>query len=307
MNVEATDAVRPPTPDRPRMPSTLASVDTPDPAATLDPTARVTTTDCGLSDGRRLAYAVAGDPDGRPVLVHHGTPGSRLFAALLDGPARDVGARLLVPDRPGYGRSSSPPAGWSWTDWPAALDALRAAESLDEAAVLGFSGGGPFALATAEAGWVTRTGLVSASVPAAEAAFESLSSVPFALRTLFRATALAARVAGPSVVVDQLTDREVPAAVEDAIDREFHEALRQDATAPVRELRALATADSSSLGLEQSGPLRAWHGTRDGNAPIAPLRGTVRSLGGTVERVDADHLGTLLDRRREALEWLADP
>jgi pimeloyl-ACP methyl ester carboxylesterase len=30
-----------------------------------------------LSDGRSLAYAEFGDPDGRPVLFFHGTPGYR--------------------------------------------------------------------------------------------------------------------------------------------------------------------------------------------------------------------------------------
>jgi pimeloyl-ACP methyl ester carboxylesterase len=32
-----------------------------------------------LRDGRRLAYAEWGDPDGRPVLFFHGTPSGRLL------------------------------------------------------------------------------------------------------------------------------------------------------------------------------------------------------------------------------------
>jgi hypothetical protein len=31
-----------------------------------------------LNDGRTVGYATWGDPDGRPVFIGHGTPGSRL-------------------------------------------------------------------------------------------------------------------------------------------------------------------------------------------------------------------------------------
>jgi hypothetical protein len=44
-------------------------------------------------DGRTLAIEEAGDPGGRPVLVHNGTPNSRL-AARIPG----VDARLLADD-----------------------------------------------------------------------------------------------------------------------------------------------------------------------------------------------------------------
>jgi pimeloyl-ACP methyl ester carboxylesterase len=32
-----------------------------------------------LSDGRRLGYAEYGDPEGEPIMLFHGTPGSRLY------------------------------------------------------------------------------------------------------------------------------------------------------------------------------------------------------------------------------------
>jgi hypothetical protein len=65
-------------------------------------------------DGLTLAVEEAGDPAGRPVLVHGGTPGSRH----LDGPnvadAAGRGLRLIGYDRPGYGvrrpaRGTAPP------------------------------------------------------------------------------------------------------------------------------------------------------------------------------------------------------
>lgn len=66
-----------------------------------------------LPDGRTLTYTISGVSDGYPVIAHHGTPGSRLFAAILSTVATEENVRLIVPDRPGYGRSSPPPSDWT--------------------------------------------------------------------------------------------------------------------------------------------------------------------------------------------------
>ena len=60
-------------------------------------------------DGRTLAVEESGDPAGRPVLVHMGTPNSRhLYGPnVRDAAAR--GLRLIGYDRPGYGGSSPQP------------------------------------------------------------------------------------------------------------------------------------------------------------------------------------------------------
>ncbi len=264
---------------------------------------RLTTDECTLPDGRRLSYVTAGDPDGAPVVAHHGTPGSRLFAALLADAAGDVGVRLVVPDRPGYGRSDPPPAGWTWRDWRDDLGSLLADASAAEAGVLGFSGGGPFALASASADRTTRVGLVGTVVPPAEDGLASLARVPLALRALFRVGDALSRVAGPSVVVRQYTDRDVAESVAEAVTADFREALRQGATAPARESRLFAS--ESVEPPSPPVPVRAWHGTRDENAPLEPVRSLVADAGGEVTTPDADHLGTLLDCRRDALAWLA--
>ncbi|EMA60496.1 alpha/beta hydrolase fold protein [Halorubrum distributum JCM 13561] len=267
-----------------------------------DPT-QLSTDACTLPDGRTLSYASGGDPDGVPVVVHHGTPGSRLFGALLSGPAAEAGVRLLVPDRPGYGRSSPPAAEWSWEDWPADLGGLLDAESVERAGVLGFSGGGPFALAAASDDRVARVGLVSSVVPPAENALATLASVPFALRAMFRISDAVASISGPSAVVSQYTDRSVSDPVAEAVAADFHEALDRGARAVERENRAFASAslDADSVGV----PVRAWHGTTDENTPLSPVRSLIDELDGTFETVEADHLGTLLDRRAAALEWVA--
>lgn len=265
--------------------------------------ASVTTEECTLSDGRQLAYAVAGEPNGTPVIAHHGTPGSRLFAALFADAARDVGARLVVPDRPGYGYSTPPPDRWGWTNWRVDFEALLDAESIDEAAVLGFSGGGPFATAAASADRTTRVGLISALTPPAEGLLATLGRVPPTLRVLFRLTDVLARTAGPEIVVSQYTDREVTDAVAKAVGADFHEALRQGAGAPARESRWAATR---TLDSRVNAPVKAWHGTGDENTPLDPLRTIVSEADGEVTVRDGDHLGTLLDHRRDALKWLAE-
>jgi len=96
---------------------------------------------------RSVMVRDAGDPDGAPVLYFHGTPGSRLDVGNADDAAAADGIRLISFDRPGYGRSDPAPYGLHQV----ALDAAHVADRLgvDTFATLGWSGGGPFALATA--------------------------------------------------------------------------------------------------------------------------------------------------------------
>lgn len=96
---------------------------------------------------QRVAEAwEGGDPAGRPVIFQHGTPSGRLQAALGHAAAERCGVRLISFSRPGYGRSTNTPPSLS----SVAEDTLRVADELgvDEFAVLGASGGGPYAIAT---------------------------------------------------------------------------------------------------------------------------------------------------------------
>jgi pimeloyl-ACP methyl ester carboxylesterase len=60
-------------------------------------------------DGRTLAVEDAGDPDGRPVMVHVGTPNSRHLYGRTVADATARGLRLISYDRPGYGESTPQP------------------------------------------------------------------------------------------------------------------------------------------------------------------------------------------------------
>jgi pimeloyl-ACP methyl ester carboxylesterase len=100
-----------------------------------------------MRDGRSLAYAEWGDQDGRPLLFLHGRPGSRLLCPDEDA-TKDAGVRLITVDRPGYGRSDPRP-GRTLLDWAQDVNELADLLDLPEFPVIGWSTGGPHALACA--------------------------------------------------------------------------------------------------------------------------------------------------------------
>jgi pimeloyl-ACP methyl ester carboxylesterase len=99
-------------------------------------------------DGRTLAVEDYGDPAGRPVLVHAGTPNSRHLYGPNVRDAAERGLRLIGYDRPGYG-GSSPQPGRTVADCAADVRAICAELGIDRLATWGFSGGGPHVLACA--------------------------------------------------------------------------------------------------------------------------------------------------------------
>src|SRR3954453_18207708 len=114
-----------------------------------------------LPAGRTLAYAECGDPEGRPIITCHGTPGCRLNRHPNQDLVRGTGARVIAFDRPGAGRSSRR-AGGRVGDGVDDVARLADHLSLSEFAVVGGSGGGPHALAIAAllGDRVTRAGCV---------------------------------------------------------------------------------------------------------------------------------------------------
>ncbi len=96
------------------------------------------------SHNTQLAFAEYGTPTGTPVLYAHGFPSSLLEGELFAGAA----VRLIVFERSGFGQSefTAKRTVLSWADDAALLgNHLR----LEQFAVMGYSGGVPFALACA--------------------------------------------------------------------------------------------------------------------------------------------------------------
>jgi pimeloyl-ACP methyl ester carboxylesterase len=126
-------------------------------------------------DGRLLEALVSGPPGGTVLVLHTGTPcGLVPLPAGLD--PSSMGLRTVLYARPGYGRSTPQPGravADAAGDTAAILDALGADEFLN----LGWSGGGPYALACDAllADRCLATGVIAGIAPYAEA--ESSSPV----------------------------------------------------------------------------------------------------------------------------------
>lgn len=99
-------------------------------------------------DGGSLEVLLAGPEAGFPVLFHVGTPSGAVPFPLLERAATERDLRTICYSRPGYGRSTPRSHGTvadDVTDMRAVLDHL----GVDEFVTLGWSGGGPRALACA--------------------------------------------------------------------------------------------------------------------------------------------------------------
>lgn len=101
-----------------------------------------------LPDGRDLGWMEFGDPNGSPVFAFHGTPGSRYQIVMDEESICDAGLRFICVDRPGYALSSFQ-RGRRLVDWPKDVAHLATKIGIERFAVLGHSGGGPFAVVCA--------------------------------------------------------------------------------------------------------------------------------------------------------------
>ncbi|MFL5960488.1 MAG: alpha/beta fold hydrolase [Gaiellaceae bacterium] len=106
----------------------------------------MTELDVTLRDGRTLHAYDSGDPGGRVVVEHHGTPGSGLGYPPDDELARERGLRVLRYDRAGYG-GSTPKPGRSVADVVADVEDVLDALGIERYVSLGGSGGCPHSFA----------------------------------------------------------------------------------------------------------------------------------------------------------------
>jgi pimeloyl-ACP methyl ester carboxylesterase len=114
--------------------------------------------------GRRIGVAEFGAQDGPAVVLAHRSPGSRL---LDPDPAATTaaGVRLICVDRPGYGVTDpvkAPTRAAAADDLETVVDAL----DLDDVALVGWSGGGQFAVEAAARPGVRARSLTLLATPA---------------------------------------------------------------------------------------------------------------------------------------------
>ena len=99
-------------------------------------------------DGRALEVARVGADDGVAVVFHHGSPGAASLALSLETMAERHGLFVATSSRAGYGRSDARP-GRDVASVVEDVATLRAHYGIEHYVAVGWSGGGPHALACA--------------------------------------------------------------------------------------------------------------------------------------------------------------
>jgi pimeloyl-ACP methyl ester carboxylesterase len=255
-------------------------------------------------DGRSLAYDDYGPRDGNPIFHFHGAPSSRrewpLFGTEALGQASEtlgqtsetrgqaLEVRVIVPDRPGMGLSDFQP-NRRISDWPQDVAALADHLGLDRFAVVGYSGGGPYAIACALAlpDRLTRVALVSSSGPFDQPGltdgisadnmrfFDLIQRRPWLSGMMLRLMGMTARFAGEKMVAQAMAalpdaDRQVVTRPElqKAFLAMLQEGLRQGPGGVQRDI-LLMTSPWEFRPQDVRIPVRLWHGDADKNAPPA--------------------------------------
>jgi pimeloyl-ACP methyl ester carboxylesterase len=251
-----------------------------------------------LRDGRTLGYAELGRPGGRPILYFHGLPASRLEACLTDRTAQRLGARILAPDRPGFGRSDLQP-GRALADWPADVLELADALALDRFALLGVSGGGPYAVACAcrmpqrltAVGLVCPMGPVAGSEPARAMKWPGRLSLYLAGRWPYLANLFYGQLTGrllrrhPLLALRllQVAEPDRPVLdrpeVRNILHNSIREAFRGGGRGAVEELRLFASDWGLDLGRIDC-PVHLWHGEQDKTVPVVMARHLAAAIPG---------------------------
>ena len=235
-----------------------------------------------LRDGRKLGYAAYGDPAGAPAFYFHGTPGSRLEAALLDDAARTHGVRLIGVDRPGFGRSDFKKKR-QIRDWPDDVAELADALGIERFAVVGLSGGGPHVAACALAlkPRLTAAAIVSGAGPANARITPDMG---WLRRTLYRAWLVTVPIFTPLFVWQMmLSVRHLPASrwprhidprvlsrpsMRAEFKRDLVEAFHHGSRGAAHEYVLFSRPWHFDLH-DIAMPVRLWHGDADQIVPIA--------------------------------------
>ncbi len=278
-------------------------------------------------DGRQLSTQSYGDPDGKPVLLLHGTPGSRLGPHPRGAVLHRLGIQLIAFDRPGYGESDRH-QGRRVAD--AAADVLTIADAygLEKFAVVGRSGGGPHALACAALlpNRLTRAAVLVGLAPrgadgldwydgmtesnilehtAAAKGYEGVAALTEAAADAVRADPASLLASLQPEMPD--SDRRVVAdrGIRSMLLETYAEALRTSSHGWIDD----ALAFYSPWGFDPATitvPVLLWHGAIDNLSPVSHARWLADRIpnAAVVVQAGAAHFGAL-DVLPDILRWLS--
>ncbi|MEU0477633.1 alpha/beta hydrolase [Streptosporangium sp. NPDC006013] len=290
-----------------------------------------------LQDGRRMGYAVFGDPVGRPCLFVHGYSSSRWSAGwtFSNATLHRQGVRLIAVDRPGYGLSTANP-GAGFLDWARDASALTDQLGLDRVAVIGVSmGAGPaLALTATHPALVTSTTILGGMPPVAvrerwapasraDAFYWRLARrAPWLLRRLCSASAamMATAARGDTGKLIGRVERGLPGADLRIFRELLNDADNNAKAAFIADVReschqgGAAMADDLRQYLRPWGfdpvdvrrPVHLWHGLEDPKVPIMLARRLADRLPqGTSRFVPGGHFASFA-HRDEIIGRIAD-
>jgi pimeloyl-ACP methyl ester carboxylesterase len=241
-----------------------------------------------------------GDPAGVPVVYLHGGGDSRLSRDPDDGVAASLGVRLLAVDRCG-----PPVLGRTLAGYAAQVLELLDTLAIGRFAVVGWSAGGPHALAVAAGApdRVTRVALV-ASMPVPD----RVALLPGPVRTAMRVARVSPRVASGGL--ERWGRRPPPPTGADTTDEAYArgrvEAFRNGGGWLARELAYLGRPWGFALA-DVLSPVTLWWGDRDPVTPPAIAHDYARRLPNSELRLVPGTHQLLFQRWREILGDAARP
>ena len=237
-----------------------------------------------LRDGRTLGYAEYGALDGVPVFYFHGFPGSRLDYLLADAgdAAMETNTRIIAVDRPGLGLSTFK-RGRRILDWPDDVTELAEALQIKRFAVLGISGGGPYAAACALKipGRLTAAGIVCGMGPSdAPGMVDGVSWTIPGQPSIIRRFILMLTSMGLQRDPDQFLSRSKETLSEpdrrlldqSELAKLFVEGLQESFRSGVGGANRDAALYAKPWGFrleEITAPVHLWHGEQDANVPVS--------------------------------------
>ena len=288
----------------------------------------MTELDVTLRDGRTLHVYDEGDPDGRVVVEHHGTPGSGLsFPPDLEL-ARERGLRVLSYDRAGYG-GSTPNPGRSVADVVPDIEDVLDELGVERYVSLGGSGGCPhsFACGALSARCLAAAAVASPAPFAAEgldwlagqgeqnqAEWAAALEGPAALEKLLEAEAAEVRAATAEQIKDLMATLLPPVDAAVLTGARAEHAKRTVDRALEHGIAGWRDDDLAFLhpwgfDLDEIGvPTLLWQGVQDKMVPLAHARWLEERIPGVEAHIsDEDgHLSIIVGRLGEICDWLAD-
>ncbi|MFC8501330.1 alpha/beta fold hydrolase [Pedococcus sp. NPDC057267] len=231
------------------------------------------------------------------MLRLQGAPGSRLSRYPRTGLWRERGVRMVMADRPGYGRSTRHP-GHGLASVADDLAQLLDHLGLEQVPVIGISGGGPYALALAERHpeRVRRVAVVVGAAPLEEAEVDLLIGANAEVRRRVRRggwpdvfeflQGMRSEVLKDPLAAFRAVMQDAPAADhavmadpewQAVMSEGFREALRPGAEGWTDESQLLFGAwDLTPEDIQVD--VTWWHGRHDANAPLAAAQRLARRL-----------------------------